>query len=85
MPWRTRRLADFRRICPVVVFMSYPNHTEFVLRGGKAIRFVAIAIGHEIDRLTALAEGTQDEDERADASNDLGLYRAILADMGDPR
>ncbi len=59
--------------------------TEFVLRGGKAIRFVAIAIGNEMDRLTALAEGTQDEDERADALNDLGLYRAILTDMGDPR
>ncbi len=57
--------------------------SEFVLRGGKAIRFVAIAIGHEIDRLTAFAEETQNEDERADALNDLGLYRAILTDMGD--
>jgi hypothetical protein len=57
----------------------------FVLRGGKAIRFVAIAIGHEIDRLKVLAEETDDEDERADASNDLGLYQAILSDMGDPR
>ena len=66
--------------------MSDQNQrTEFVLRGGKVIRFVAIAIGHEIDRLTLLVEVSQDEDERSDASSDLGLYRAILVDMGDPR
>jgi hypothetical protein len=59
--------------------------TEFVLRGGRMIRCVAIAIGNEIDRLKGLIEATDDEDEIAANSNDLGLYQAILADMGDPR
>ena len=62
-----------------------PKTTEFLLRGRKAIRFVAVAIGKEVDRLTDIVTASQDEDVRADLINDIALYRSILRDMEDPR
>lgn len=54
---------------------------QFVLRGGKAIRFVVEAIRREIVRLSVIADDPSDEDAQADALNDIGFYQAILADM----
>lgn len=55
--------------------------TEFTLRGGKAIRYVATAIAHEIELLNVIANDPADENAQADALNDIGFYEAILADM----
>jgi hypothetical protein len=55
--------------------------TEFVLRGGKSIRYVAEAIRHEIERLMSIADNPADQNAQADALNDIGLYEAILAEI----
>lgn len=47
----------------------------------KAIHFVLLAIETEKRRLEGIQETSGDEDEVADASNDLGFYRAIESDL----
>lgn len=47
----------------------------------KAIRFLVIAIEAEKKRLEAIEAASDDDDEVADAGNDLELYRAIEADL----
>lgn len=47
----------------------------------KAIRFVLIAIETEKRRLEAIEKTSDDEDEVADAGNDLGVYVAIEEEL----
>lgn len=50
----------------------------------KAIAFIVVAIETEERRLEAIAKAAgirADEDEVADATNDLAFYRAIAADL----
>lgn len=47
----------------------------------KAIRFVLIAIETEKRRLEAIEKTSDDEDEVADAGNDLGVYLAIEEEL----
>lgn len=47
----------------------------------KAIRFVLIAIETEKRRLEAIEKTSDDEDEVADAGNDLGVYVTIEEEL----
>lgn len=47
----------------------------------KALRLLLVAIGTERARLEAIEKSSKDEDEVADAGNDLGVYLAIEAEL----